>query len=333
MTISKEREGFTLVELLVVIAIIGTLVGLLLPAVQMAREAARRSACTNNTKQLGLACLNYESARKRLPAANDRSVPSINGWSWIVHVLPFIEEVNLYNDLSSSTGRFSRNWDAAAAGANGNMALPQLVCPSSTLVNPTAGTSGCRGLTNYKGCAGVGIIANQEPVSTDDRGGGMLTKHIWSTDETALRANTSYEGTDFNQVTDGLSKTVIIGEVCGGGAGGTAANNDDYYSWARGQSAWITPSTTSINAPATAFAISKIMGRNVNTTASPTAGTTGNFYQSSQNQQGLGSFHTGNLVLHAYGDGHTSAIGADVAVAVLAAIYSRSNGEVVVELP
>jgi prepilin-type N-terminal cleavage/methylation domain-containing protein len=331
MTISKDREGFTLVELLVVIAIIGTLIGLLLPAVQQAREAARVGTCTNNIKQLGLACLNYESTRKRLPAANDRSAVGINGWSWIVHVLPFIEEVNLYNTLSSSTGRFSRDWTEAAAGTIGDEALPQLVCPSSLLGNPSAGTSGCQGLTNYKGCAGVGIIAAQQPASTDDRGGGLLTKHVW-TQEPTRRGNMSYSGIDVRQATDGLSKTVMIGEVCGGGTG-TAAANDDYYSWARGQSAWITPSLTTISTAATAFPIVKIMGRNVSATSTPSPGTTGAFYQASQNHQGLGSFHSGNLVLHAYGDGRTSAISADVNVAVLAAIYSRSNNELLAELP
>ena len=101
------RSGFTLIELLVVIAIIGVLVGLLLPAVQQAREAARRSACTNKLKQMGLACLNYESTTKRLPAATrSQEMFAIHGngnssdrWSFIVHILPFIEQLPLHQNL------------------------------------------------------------------------------------------------------------------------------------------------------------------------------------------------------------------------------------------
>ena len=327
MTISKTRGGFTLVELLVVIAIIGTLVGLLLPAVQQAREAARRSACTNNTKQLALACLNYESTRKRLPAANDRSAHTTAGWSWIVHILPFVEEVNLYNNLSTTTSRFSSDYSAANAGTMGDTALPQLVCPSSTLTNPnTSNTSGERGLTNYKGCAAVGLLAAgpasasaAEPASTDTTGGGILTKHIWS-NETTLRANTSYGGVDTRQVGDGLSKTVMIGEVCG---------SDGQFGWARGQTSWITPSVAVVGiAQGTQPTITKIAGRFI----TGSTNTRGNFYGTADTQ-GLGSFHTGGLMLHGYGDGHTSAISQDVDGSVLAAVYTRNNGEAVAELP
>lgn len=124
----KKRHGFTLVELLVVIAIIGILVGLLLPAVQAAREAARRMQCSNNVKQISLACHNYESANRRFPAGTtawyqqyhyDYQTPrggpnnpsrwnarrdSQNGWyngqwGWPAFILPFIEGGNIYNQI------------------------------------------------------------------------------------------------------------------------------------------------------------------------------------------------------------------------------------------
>src|SRR3954471_13300921 len=89
----RRRTGFTLVELLVVIAIIGILVALLLPAIQSAREAARRTKCVNNLKNLGLACLNYESSRKTYPPSSTIATDiSTNGLSWEVIVLPYIEE-------------------------------------------------------------------------------------------------------------------------------------------------------------------------------------------------------------------------------------------------
>ena len=316
MKVSKTRGGFTLVELLVVIAIIGTLVGLLLPAVQQAREAARRSACTNNCKQMGLACLNYESTRKRLPAANDRSAVGTAGWSWIVHVLPFIEEVNLYNNISSNTTRFSSDYTATAGGtANTNTGLPQLICPSSTLTSPNTGlTDGQRALTNYKAASACSLIAAATPASTDNTGGGVLTKQIW-TNMPSPAANVSYGGLDLRAVGDGTSKSVLIGEV----NEGTALS-----SWARGDTTWVAPTAqtgigyTSGSNPG----ITKVIGR----------GQTADFYGAGA-VQGLGSFHTGNLVLHCYADGHTSAISSDVDQGVLGAIYTRNNGEALAELP
>src|SRR4051812_7524731 len=101
MRASKQRfellkanlGGFTLVELLVVIAIIGILVALLLPAIQSAREAARRTKCINNLKNVGLACLNYESSKNSYPpSSTNANDVAINGLSWEVLILPFIEE-------------------------------------------------------------------------------------------------------------------------------------------------------------------------------------------------------------------------------------------------
>ncbi len=97
-----RRRAFTLVELLVVIAIIGILVALLLPAIQAAREAARRAQCQNHLKNLGLACLNYESSKKHLPPGFVRQKELYEAWAWSTFILPYIEEQAIYDKLSPS---------------------------------------------------------------------------------------------------------------------------------------------------------------------------------------------------------------------------------------
>src|SRR5205085_193924 len=100
------RPGFTLIELLVVIAIIGTLMGLLLPAVQRAREAANRTKCANNMKQQGLALHNYHDVHKFFPTGLDNYFNKHWHWSWMAKILPFIDQDTIYkaaDDWASNT--------------------------------------------------------------------------------------------------------------------------------------------------------------------------------------------------------------------------------------
>ena len=124
----RNRRGFTLIELLVVIAIIATLIALLLPAVQQAREAARRTQCKNHLKQLGLAVHNYASSYRYLPpgASVDLSVSSTgNNGSWGVHgrILPLLEQGSLYNNVDLSIA-----WDFQTA--IDGLKIPVYACPS-----------------------------------------------------------------------------------------------------------------------------------------------------------------------------------------------------------
>src|SRR5436190_3998824 len=134
---SRSRRGFTLIELLVVIAIIGALVALLLPAIQAAREAARRSQCANNMRQLSLAVLNYESSRKELPPAGIAQVLKdpkfgvdifnpLGGlrFSWIVEILPFMEEQSLYDKFDHSKSIMFQDQNPQA------VSIESLICSS-----------------------------------------------------------------------------------------------------------------------------------------------------------------------------------------------------------
>ncbi len=99
-----KKRGFTLVELLVVIAIIGILIALLLPAVQAAREAARRMQCSNNLKQIGLAIHNYYSTNNAFPAACSSQNKNFGSWgfAWCVHIMPYAEQTSLYDELDKT---------------------------------------------------------------------------------------------------------------------------------------------------------------------------------------------------------------------------------------
>ena len=137
-----KKKGFTLVELLVVIAIIGMLVGLLLPAVQMARESARRMQCTNKLKQIGTATHNYISAHNELPPASGPTYydkhpnqywKGYNDYAVHAYLLPYLDQKPLYEMISSNDG-FTKGYMAFVSTAIGKSVLmtdiPTFLCPS-----------------------------------------------------------------------------------------------------------------------------------------------------------------------------------------------------------
>jgi prepilin-type N-terminal cleavage/methylation domain-containing protein/prepilin-type processing-associated H-X9-DG protein len=185
-----RRNGFTLIELLVVIAIISVLIALLLPAVQSAREAARRAQCCNNLMQLGMALQNYEAAYERLPPGvvndTDPVLDQTKGYhfGWLSQVLPFFEQKNVYNHLNFKFGVY----DTANSTCRTIM-VDGFLCPSD-LANLRRGPTGLA-MTSYAGCH----HDVEAPISAKNHG--------------VLFLNSSVRLED---VTDGTSQTVFIAE-------------------------------------------------------------------------------------------------------------------------
>ncbi|MEO8493523.1 MAG: DUF1559 domain-containing protein [Planctomycetota bacterium] len=210
---AKKTRGFTLVELLVVIAIIGILVALLLPAVQAAREAARRMSCSNNVKQIALALQNYHDTFKAMPGGD---VSRSGGWgsNWRVRILPFVEAGTLYDKWTFGP---NEGWAGAGNGvANKNaqigFAPAWAVCPSSPLEKfaapRTEFSQGQMLNFSYFGVSGAENSPDGTWVSSKRNDGGA-TKGIYTADG-MLPVN---ETLNMSSCTDGTSNTFIVAEI------------------------------------------------------------------------------------------------------------------------
>lgn len=235
---SRVRPAFTLIELLVVIAIIAILIALLLPAVQQAREAARRSTCKNNLKQLGLALHNYHETFTCFPPAHigrcsrGPGNPDLNA-SGLVMLLPYIEENNIYNQFNfestmwdgetgggNLSGTFTAGNFAGAVLTNGNLAPSQnliqtFLCPSDAgteftavgLYDPAAGnTTGIGGAkTNYD------FVTNSSHSTCENYAGTSLKTRMMFADGSRCR---------IREIKDGTTYVVAMGETTRTGRNG-----------------------------------------------------------------------------------------------------------------
>ena len=225
---SFARRGFTLVELLVVIAIIGILIALLLPAVQAARESARRSQCVNNLKQLAVALQNYHDVNRKFagcyfgPTAN--GLPN-TGRSWMFAILPYMEQTNLQalSDYTLPMGGGAVG--SATYTINTQVSLtviPAFLCPSDQneggIMGSRSDGAGTRAVTNYKGCCGSNwawgdpVCQYKPPLGgywpNDnnglDHGNGIFMRN-WNNDPKGW--------VPMSDVQDGLSNTFLVGEA------------------------------------------------------------------------------------------------------------------------
>jgi len=273
MVMSKRRSGFTLIELLVVIAIIAVLIGLLLPAVQKIREAAARMSCTNNLKQIGLACHNYDNANGRLPPGAD-----VQGMGPLAKLLPYVEQANQYSLIAfnpapdgpplqsgplysrwfsdpqnrpGSTGATTAPRPPARYGAEGDFKV--FLCPSA----PTAATDAATGMITCNGVAGTdyNIAWNGGPVYfVSGNPGAVILGHTnylasagdWRNIQN--RTDTT-KGVDCHglfgyykqkssiaNVPDGTSNTIAFAEAAGGLQGNVTGTGNVWtnFSWAGG---------------------------------------------------------------------------------------------------
>ncbi|MCA9015150.1 MAG: DUF1559 domain-containing protein [Planctomycetaceae bacterium] len=234
--VSKQRRsrwsfGFTLIELLVVIAIIAILIALLLPAVQQAREAARRSTCKNNLKQIGLALHNYHETHRVFPpgfidsqldfSSSKTAAPTANsnGLGWGTMILPYMDQGPLYNQIGSTTGSFGQHWSVNASTLAKTI-LPAFNCPSDPMGGINTDKSSF-GKSNY-------LASHGTAAATTNNG--------------LFYGNSS---TRIRDITDGTSNTIMVSErtTKNDGAGTNNCGGTTDCAWTGGL--WIGPRYTS----------------------------------------------------------------------------------------
>ena len=254
-----SRRGFTLVELLVVIAIIGTLVGLLLPAVQAARESARATQCRNNLKQIGLALHNHHDARQSFPCGGRIPVTTASqgNWNWRVDILPFMEETALYSSLSLTASSVWRSDQLNGASRLYTTSIPAFQCPSSQFPARYTANTGNLFLMNgtnaaevmdYVGISGAATTGMADPFGRSNQCASGLNAVCGTFCRNGML---TVETRKMKDCTDGTSSTIIVAEQSGqvNGAEISAQRHGGWVGLVNGRASEIDMSTLALVSP------------------------------------------------------------------------------------
>jgi type II secretory pathway pseudopilin PulG len=343
-TTRLNRSGFSLTDLVVAIAIVGLLAAMQIPIISRARDNARRNACTNNMRQLALAVLNYHDVYKKVPtvaagsgektallkmkaaqAEGDGAAP----YSFFVRLTPYIEEANLYNEISRTSKKFTlpafhddikvqqfRPWD---------IAITTLVCPSFTgqphatakeyaargVADPATGKRVQAAISNYVALPATHLAL----VAVEEKANGAIIP----TDKPPSLAS----------FRDGLSNTLLLAE----------SREQDYSAWYDGACVWAVGLPSSAQAPKLengTWTLARDTPNPIN--FGPTKADAKRVYLEQKQWAnggprsfGPSSEHAGDVVIHAYGDAAVRPIGTDVDPAVYLALVTRAGNEPISE--
>jgi len=321
MRTNSPSRGFTLVELLVVIAIIGILIGMLLPAVQSVREAARRSQCLNNCKQIGLAALNFESGNMRFPSIiSDVSSFNIEAASNWFALMPFMEQEPLqtaiYQRTSDTTGNF-RSTVALDHDMPFEFDSPSsLICPSMAEAEFVSDVEAFQETNESSRVDYLPIIGTF--AATGSTGRGVVTIGISSnpsiTGSSGIFHSAPYRGNLIGDVTDGTSNTMYVGESQGQTLGSRRTDVLSIY-----------------NNSGAAINFAYFFGNGLPFTPNDEAYLNPILDDMGQQRYGSEQFSSTHLgtVNFAFADGSCHAISRDTDTSVLDSLATCANGEVV----